>query len=39
MNDEAFVQLKAKLSSIPIVSFPQFNMKLTVDCDASLEGL
>ena len=27
-NDEAFVQLKAKLSSTPILSFPQFNMEL-----------
>ena len=37
--DDAFVQLKAKLSSSPILSFPQFNMEFTVDCDASLEGL
>ena len=37
--DEAFVQLKTKLSSPPILSFPQFNMPFTVDCDASLEGL
>ena len=37
--DEAFVQLKTKLSSPPILSFPQFNMQFTVDCDASLEGL
>ncbi|KAL5516500.1 hypothetical protein EMCRGX_G001844 [Ephydatia muelleri] len=37
--DEAFAQLKTKLSSPPILSFPQFNMQFTVDCDASLEGL
>ena len=37
--DEAFVQLKTKLSSPPIFSFPQFNMEFTVDCDASLEEL
>ena len=37
--DEAFVQLKTKLSFHPILSFPQFNMEFTVDCDASLEGL
>ena len=37
--DEAFVQVKTKLSSPPILSFPQFNMQFTVDCDASLEGL
>ena len=37
--EEAFVQLKTKLSSPPILSFPQFNMEFTVDCDASLEGL
>ena len=34
-----FGQLKANLSSPPILSFPQFNMEFTVDCDASLEGL
>ena len=37
--DKAFRQLKAKLISPPILSFPQFNMEFTVDCDASLEGL
>ena len=39
MWDKAFGQLKAKLSSPPIFSFPQFNMEFTVDWDASLEGL
>ena len=33
------MQLKAKLSSPPILSFPQFNMEFMVDCEASLEGL
>ena len=37
--DKAFRQLKTKLISPPILSFPQFNMEFTVDCDASLEGL
>lgn len=37
--DEAFVQLMTTLSSHLILSFPQFNMGFTVDCDASLEGL
>ena len=37
--DKAFRQLKAKLISPPILSFPQFKMEFTVDCDASLEGL
>ena len=37
--DEAFVKLKTKFSSPPILSFPQFNMQFTVDCDARLEGL
>lgn len=37
--DKAFLALKDKLASPPILSFPQFNMTFVVDTDASQEGV
>lgn len=37
--EEAFNSLKAKLASAPILTFPQFHLPFTIDCDASNSGL
>ncbi|KAL5500047.1 hypothetical protein EMCRGX_G011541 [Ephydatia muelleri] len=37
--DKAFVALKGKLASPPILSFPQFDRTFVVDADASQEGV
>ena len=37
--DKAFVALKVKLASPPILSFPQFDRTFVVDADASQEGV
>ena len=34
--EEAFNSLKAKLASAPILTFPQFHLPFTIDCDASI---
>ena len=37
--EQAFNALKEKLTTAPILAFPQFDLEFTVDCDASSEGL
>ena len=37
--EQAFNVLKEKLTTAPILAFPQFDLEFTVDCDASSEGL
>ena len=39
LYDKAFVALKGKLASPPILSFPQFDRTFVVDADASQEGV
>ena len=37
--EDAFNAVKHRLTSSPILAFPRFDIKFTVDCDASGEGL
>jgi hypothetical protein len=37
--EQAFNALKERLTTAPILAFPQFDLEFTVDCDTSSEGL